>query len=153
MCGVTMKPLASLNAEHQTALSTCLQVLPIHCPYTPTTLSSHFNSIMSKTSKESCLSNGPSTSREEAQQFANECYEFARSRFGLGNGPARIDSDASGEKARAKENRIQAIERRHAQSGVRMTKAEMIDCYGRKKGEKLHNLDQVLRKDQSLEPA
>jgi hypothetical protein len=34
-----------------------------------------------------------------------------------------------------------------------MTKAEMIECYGRKKVEKLYNVDRILRKNQILEPA
>jgi hypothetical protein len=119
----------------------------------PTTRNAHYHLTMSKSLKESCLADESSISREEAQQFAKRCHEFARFRFGLDFGPARIDPDSSGEKARAEEEIVQAIERRLAQSGVRMTKAEMIECYGRKKVEKLYNVDRILRKNQILEPA
>jgi hypothetical protein len=51
----------------------------------------------------------------------------------------------SEEKAIAKLERILSIESRHAQSGMPMTRAESINCYGLKTGLALHKLNGIWR--------
>jgi hypothetical protein len=89
-------------------------------------------------------------------EFENEdCrdyYVYVRRDYGTHFGHMLTDSEVcnSEEAAIAKSERVLSIESRHAQSGVRMTKAELIDCYGLKTGAALHKLNAILERDPTI---
>jgi hypothetical protein len=94
--------------------------------------------------------------RRHDTEFENadrrDYYVYVRRDYGTHFGHMLTDSGVckTEEKAIAKLERILSIESRHARSGVPMTKAESIDCYGLKTGAALHKLNRILERDPTI---
>jgi hypothetical protein len=79
-------------------------------------------------------------------------YIYVRRDYGTHFGHMLTNSGVCNteEKAIANLERILSIESKHARSGVPMTKAELIDCYGLKTGAALHKLNGILERDPTI---